>query len=51
MLNYTPWSIRLTPVLVSLTVCPAILAFAASYRKLRVAEENSIPWPIKIREK
>jgi uncharacterized membrane protein len=33
VLNYTPWGIRLTPVLVSLTMYSAILAFTASYRK------------------
>jgi uncharacterized membrane protein len=36
-LNYTPWGIRLYPVLISLTVFIAILSLAAWYRRRRLA--------------
>ena len=34
LLNYTPWGIRLNPILLSLTFVTGILALAAAYRKL-----------------
>ncbi len=39
-LNYTPWGIRLTPILISLTVFNVILALAAMYRREKAFE----PW-------
>ena len=33
ILNYTPWGIRLTPIVASLTALTLALAFLASYRK------------------
>jgi hypothetical protein len=33
ILNYTPWGIRLTPILASLTALTLALSFLASYRK------------------
>ena len=42
-LNYTPWGIRLTPILVSLTVFNVLFALAAIYRREN-AIEPWIPW-------
>jgi len=42
-LNYTPWGIRLIPILVSLTVFNIALAVVAIYRRAR-AFEPWIPW-------
>ncbi|WP_148882961.1 DUF1616 domain-containing protein [Thermococcus aciditolerans] len=42
-LNYTPWGIRLTPILVSLTVFNTAFALAAIYRR-ETAIEPWIPW-------
>ncbi len=42
-LNYTPWGIRLIPILVSLTVFNIALAIVAIYRRVR-AFEPWIPW-------
>jgi len=42
-LNYTPWGIRLTPILVSLTVFNVALALVAIYRR-KTAIRPWIPW-------
>jgi uncharacterized membrane protein len=42
-LNYTPWGIRLTPILVSLTVFNILLSIAAIYRRAK-AFDPWIPW-------
>ncbi|NJE00418.1 DUF1616 domain-containing protein [Thermococcus sp. JdF3] len=42
-LNYTPWGIRLTPILVSLTAFNTAFALAAIYRR-ETAIEPWIPW-------
>ncbi|AMQ18841.1 DUF1616 domain-containing protein [Thermococcus peptonophilus] len=42
-LNYTPWGIRLTPVLVSLTIFNVIFALAAMYRRAK-AFDPWVPW-------
>ncbi len=42
-LNYTPWGIRLIPILVSLTVFNLIFSAAAIYRRYR-AFDPWIPW-------
>ncbi|KUH34440.1 hypothetical protein APY94_02060 [Thermococcus celericrescens] len=42
-LNYTPWGIRLTPILVSLTVFNTAFALTAIYRR-ETAIEPWIPW-------
>jgi len=42
-LNYTPWGIRLIPILVSLTVFNVVFALAAIYRR-KNAFEPWIPW-------
>ncbi|ASJ06374.1 DUF1616 domain-containing protein [Thermococcus pacificus] len=42
-LNYTPWGIRLIPILISLTVFNIALAVVAIYRRAR-AFEPWIPW-------
>nr|WP_099209603.1 DUF1616 domain-containing protein [Thermococcus henrietii] len=42
-LNYTPWGIRLKPILVSLTLFNIIFALAAVYRR-KNAIEPWIPW-------
>ncbi|NJE06979.1 DUF1616 domain-containing protein [Thermococcus sp. M39] len=42
-LNYTPWGIRLIPILVSLTVFNAIVGIIAIYRRAK-AREPWIPW-------
>jgi len=39
-LNYTPWGIRLTPILVSLTVFNVLFGIAAIYRRMKARE----PW-------
>ncbi|MEM3616108.1 MAG: DUF1616 domain-containing protein, partial [Candidatus Methanomethylicia archaeon] len=33
VLNYTPWGIRLTPIIISLTLLTLILMFLSSWRK------------------
>ncbi|ASJ03602.1 hypothetical protein A3L09_10200 [Thermococcus profundus] len=43
VLNYTPWGIRLTPILVSLTLFNIVLAVAAVYRR-KTAINPWIPW-------
>ena len=35
VLNYTPWGIRLTPILISLTLLTVALLIGATYRKYR----------------
>ena len=42
-LNYTPWGIRLTPILISLTVFNLLFGTAAIYRR-KNAIEPWIPW-------
>ncbi|ASJ17291.1 hypothetical protein A3L04_09530 [Thermococcus chitonophagus] len=42
-LNYTPWGIRLTPILVSLTIFNVVFAVVAIYRR-KDAFEPWIPW-------
>ncbi|WP_461866747.1 DUF1616 domain-containing protein [Thermococcus sp.] len=42
-LNYTPWGIRLMPILVSLTVFNIVFSSIAIYRRMR-AFEPWIPW-------
>ena len=42
-LNYTPWGIRLIPILVSLTVFNVVFAIAAVYRR-KNAVKPWIPW-------
>ncbi|MCC6010753.1 MAG: DUF1616 domain-containing protein, partial [Fervidicoccaceae archaeon] len=37
LLNYTPWGIRLEPVMASLAVFTLIMLMVASYRKQRLA--------------
>ena len=37
VLNYTPWGIRLTPILISLTILTVGLLAVASYRKYYVS--------------
>ncbi|WP_248784120.1 DUF1616 domain-containing protein [Desulfurococcus mucosus] len=39
-LNYTPWGIRLEPVLASITVFTVATATIALYRKHRVLQES-----------
>lgn len=41
ILNYTPWGIRLTPILISLTILTVGLLFTASYRKYYVVRLES----------
>ncbi len=38
LLNYTPWGIRLGPIVVSTSVYTALLLFVAAYRKYRLIE-------------
>ena len=39
-LNYTPWGIRLTPVVISLAIFTLAMAAAAHWRRLSLAEEE-----------
>ena len=39
-LNYTPWGIRLTPVVISLAIFVLLMAGAAHYRRLMLLEED-----------
>src|SRR5512137_1985530 len=39
-LNYTPWGIRLTPVVISLAIFTIAMALAARYRRQSLAEEE-----------
>ena len=41
ILNYSPWGIRLDPVVMSLTIVSIALAFAASYRRFLLLRKNS----------
>ncbi|RLG40312.1 MAG: hypothetical protein DRO05_06700 [Thermoproteota archaeon] len=41
VLNYTPWGIRLTPIVVSLSIFTLIVGFVATYRKYKVATARS----------
>ena len=40
ILNYTPWGIRLDPILICITVFIFIASFIALYRRLRLPEEH-----------
>lgn len=37
LLNYTPWGIRLKPVIISLAIFTLVMLLVASYRKLKLA--------------
>jgi uncharacterized membrane protein len=41
LLNYTPWGIRLTPIVISLTILTVGLAVIALVRKYRISAERS----------
>jgi len=41
LLNYTPWGIRLTPIVISLTILTVGLAMIALVRKYRISAERS----------
>ena len=41
LLNYTPWGIRLNPILVSLTLMTGVLALVAALRKLENLDQGS----------
>jgi len=41
LLNYTPWGIRLNPILISLTLMTGALALVAALRKLENLDQDS----------
>jgi hypothetical protein len=41
LLNYTPWGIRLTPIVISLTILTVGLAMVALFRRYRMSAERS----------
>ena len=46
-LNYTPWGIRLTPVVISLAIFTLAMAAAAHWRRLSLAEEERFSLPLR----
>lgn len=44
-LNYTPWGIRLTPVVLSLSLITLLLCLAAQYRRARLRENERFAVP------
>jgi hypothetical protein len=41
VLNYTPWGIRLEPIIITLTTYTALVAFAASWRKYQLLQGSN----------
>jgi uncharacterized membrane protein len=40
LLNYTPWGIRLDPIMMSLTILTVVLALVAFARRFRLSVER-----------
>ena len=46
-LNYTPWGIRLDPIVICLSILTILLCLAAQYRRARLPEEERFAVPFK----